>query len=238
VITPIPVTDETALEYLARWDYMVSERLSMTPVSEADCILFCIDLGVEPESTREFLSVTVDGLEIDPCSTLARPFYPADHVPGQDTLFILRDDPFQPDRQVYLLEDMNAYRERFESDDEFRSAVPGSARIYTLLCDIHANGEPFDIEVVYIVRGWTWLDGGIPLEFTLFQPALWEGRVEDGSFLLDLSAVPDREDWVVEFMYEYIPVGQNVRLRLEDYELAAPEDCPVLVIVPSDIEPY
>jgi hypothetical protein len=235
VITPIPVTDE-AIRDIAQWDYMICERLSMKPEGESGCILFCIDLGVVPEGCRELLSVAADGIEISPCSTLARPFYTADAVEGADTLYILRQDPFHSSNEVYVLDSMSGYRERFDSDDDFRSAVPETARFYAVLYGMGSNGEPFDVEVVYISRGWTYLTGVEPLRFSLLQPGLWAGPVSEASFLLDFTGIADREDWLIEFMGEEFSGAGSFRLRLEDFDSADIVNYPVLSVTPPDLQ--
>ncbi len=237
LITPAPFTAEAIREY-AEWDYMICERLSMTPIGDSDCIIFCIDLGVVPEGCRELLSVTADGVEITPCSTLARPFYPVDLVEGVDTLYIVRQDPFHPSNEVYVIDSMSGYRDRFGSEDEFRSAIPKTARFYTVLYDIHSNGEPFDVEVVYISRGWTYLTGGEPLRFSLLQPGLWMGPVAESSFLFDLSGIPDREDWLIGFMGEEFSGDGTLRLYLEDFDSVDIVNYPVLSITPPGLRGF
>ena len=235
VITPTAITDES-LQGFAEWDYMVCERLSMVPVTGTEQILFCIDLGVVPEGVRELLSVSVDGLELLPCSSLARPSYPADHVAGVDTLYLVRQDPHHPGFSLYVLDSMDSYRSRFENEDDFRSAVPETARFYTVLFDIPVDSEPFDVEAVYIAKGWAYVTGAEPLDFTLLQPGLWPGSVGEGSILVDMTGIPDREQWLIRFMEEEYTGDGPLRFRVEDFDVTDITVFPVLTVIPPGLQ--
>jgi len=155
-----------------------------------------------------------------------------------DTLYIVRQDPFHSSNEVYVIDSMSGYRDRFDSEDEFRSAIPETARFYAVLYDIHSNGEPFDVEVVYISRGWTYLTGGEPLRFGLLQPGLWMGPVAESSFLIDLSGIPDREDWLIGFMGEEFGGDGTLRLYLEDFDSVDIVNYPVLSITPPELSGF
>jgi hypothetical protein len=236
MITPVPVTDETMRDY-ADWDYMVSERLSMTPCDGAESILLCFDLGVVPEGTRVLYSVMVDGLEVSPCSTICVPVWGEDGFSDEDTLYIVTQDPWHR-YGIYRFEDMRARRSTYDDVDDFHSAVPETACFYSIIYEIPSDEEPFDVEVVYLARGWTYLCGAEALSYSLLQPGLWKGPVEEASFLIDLSSIEDRESWTVDFMGEESSGEQMLRLHLEEFEINGVTEFPVISITPPDLPAF
>ena len=231
VITPTPSTEGEACG-LAHWDYMISERLSMNPAGGSGSITFCLDLGVVPEGCRSVLSASSAGIELPACSTLARPFYEADRAAVGDTLYVVRRDPFHPSNTVYVLDDMESYRSLFGSEEDFLSAVPETARSFALLYSIPVDGEPFDVEVVYLSRGWSYLAGAEPLVFSLLEPCLWAGPVTEASIVVDMAGVADRDEWRIGFMGEEFGGGAALRFRVGDLDVQDVGSCPVLTITP------
>jgi len=231
VITPVPISTDAMRDY-AEWNYMISESFSITSNDDSGNIVFCIDLGVVPEGRRELLSVKIDGVETAPCSTLARPCSPTDLESEENSSCIFRQNSYHP---VYSLESISDYRNRFSREEDFRSAIPETARFYVALFDFQTNGKPVDVEIIYISRGWTYLTGGNPLHFSLLQPCLLMNPAAGASLLIDLSGIPQREDWLIEFMGNEFNGEDKLKFFFENFDYPDMASYPVLSITSPDL---
>lgn len=211
---------------------MISESFSITSNNDSGNIIFCIDLGIVPEGRRELLSVKIDGVETAPCSTLARPCSPTDLELEENASCILRQNSYHP---IYSLESISEYRNRFSREEDFHSAIPETARFYVALLDIQTNGETVDVEIAYISRGWTYLTGGNPLRFSLLQPCLWMNPAAEASLLIDLSGIPQQEDWLIEFMGNEFSGEDKLKFFFENFDYPDMASYPVLSITSPDL---
>ncbi len=133
-IMPVSVENETMSNYVD-WDYTVSERLVLIPPVSGCDILICLDLGVSPELTRELESFTINGVEMEPRAMLGG--FPIDisnmdeEVPPADSIFhIHRFERGNGTVSSHGLRPLEEYRSHFDSEDDFRSAVPETRRFY------------------------------------------------------------------------------------------------------------
>lgn len=235
----LPVWLENEVMY-ADWDYLVTETLTFLPPASGCDILICLDLGVAPEAVRELEVFRVNGEEIEQFSMLGG--YPIDlHNPNQlhnspaDSLFHIRR--YNRDGTVtrHGLSPARIYRALFESDEDFRSAVPETRRFYADMWQIPCNGEEeIVVQVQYLVRGWTYITGIEPLLFSLCQPLLWNGPIGEGRIVFERPRTNAPEMWYVEFdgteLLEEDTFCYEVEVR--DFSLIEEETIPCLLVIP------
>ena len=192
-IVPVSVENATISNYVD-WDYTVNERLLLVPPVSGCDILICLDLGVTPELTRELESFRVNGVEMEPRSMLGG-------FPSPDSIFHLYRYDWESDAvSSHGLRSVEEYRSRFESEDDFLSAVPETRQFYVDLWTIPCSGEEeIVVQVQYLVHGWTYITLLEPLQFSLCQPLLWNGPLVEGRIVFERPRMDTPEMWLVEF---------------------------------------
>ena len=190
-IMPVVVENETMSDYVD-WDYTVSERLVLIPPVSGCDILICLDLGVTPELTRELESFRVNGVEMEPLAMLGE--YQADSV-----FHMNRYNSENGTLSSHGLRPVEEYRSHFDSEDDFRSAVPETRRFYVDMWMIPCSGaEEIVIQVEYLVHGWTYITLFEPLQFSLCQPLLWNGPLGEGQVVFERPHTDGAQMWIVE----------------------------------------
>lgn len=226
-IMPVAVENETMSDYVD-WDYAVSERLVLIPPVSGCDILICLDLGVTPELTRELESFRINGVEMEPLAMLGE--YQTDSV-----FHMNRYNSENGTVSSHGLLPVEEYRSRFESEDDFLSAVPETRRFYVDMWAIPCSGEEeIVIQVEYLVHGWTYITLFEPLQFSLCQPLLWNGPLGEGRTVFERPHTDGPQMWFVEF--------DGCELLAEDtfcYEVNvadfSSETVPVLLVEPVPV---
>ncbi len=207
-IQPVLIENETMSDY-ATWDYVVCENLVLIPPVSGCDILICLDLGVAPELKRELEFFWVNGVLTEPRSMLGG--YPIDinildditesNYPSADSVFhIHRCEKESGTITRHELRPVEEFRSRFDSDEDFWSAVPETRRFYADMWEIPCNDEEeIVVQVQYLIRGWTHITGFEPLRFSLCQPLLWNGPLSEGRIVFERPWTDDSEMWFVEF---------------------------------------
>ncbi|MCK5115869.1 MAG: hypothetical protein KAR44_04670 [Candidatus Aegiribacteria sp.] len=191
-IMPVSVENETMSNYVD-WDYTVNERLVLIPPVSGCDILICLDLGVSPELTRELESFTVNGIEMESRAMLGE--YQADSVLNMHTYNCGNGTV-----SSHGLRPIEEYRSQFDSEDDFRSAVPETRRFYVDMWVIPCSDEEeIVVQVQYLIHGWTYITGLEPLQFSLCQPLLWNGPLGEGRTVFERPQTDNPQMWFVEF---------------------------------------
>ena len=230
-IMPVSVENETMSNYVD-WDYTVSERLVLIPPVSGCDILICLDLGVAPELTRELESFWVNGVLMEPRAMLGG--YPID--PPADSIFHIHR--FGGERGTVTshgLRPVEEYRSHFNSEEDFRSAVPETRRFYADMWVIHCSGEEeIVVQVVYLIQGWTYITLLEPLRFSLCQPLLWNGPLGDGRIVFERPWTDGPEMWFVEFNGSELLTENTVCYEVNVTNLSS-ETIPVLHVEPISV---
>ncbi|MCD4847695.1 MAG: hypothetical protein K8R76_05850 [Candidatus Aegiribacteria sp.] len=247
-IQPVLIKNETS-PIPMRWDYTVCETLVLTPPVSGCDILICLDLGVVPELTRELEFFWVDGVLMEPRSMLGG--YPIDinnpdkatesYNPSADSVFHIHRCG-EAGRAVtsHGLCPEEVYRTHFDSEDDFRSAVPETRRFYADMWEIPCNGEEeIVIQVTYLIHGWTYITGFEPLRFSLCQPLLWNGTLNDGRIVFERPWEDSPEMWFVEFDGCELLVDDThcYEVEVSDLSITEEETIPFLLIEPDPATP-
>lgn len=237
-IQPTHLENEVMSDY-AYWDYIVSERLTFLPPASGCDILICLDLGVVPETVRKLGVFWVNAEEMEQLSMLGS--YPIDpHNPDQlynlpaDSLFyIYRFNRENGSVIMHRLSPARIFRARFESEEDFRSAVPETRRFYADMWEIHTDGEEITVSIVYHVRGWTYLTGAEPLLFSLCQPLLWNGPIGEGRIVFECPWTMDTDEWHLEFDEQKLPFeGFCAEVKFTDFNPSGDDSIPFLLVIP------
>ncbi len=245
-IQPIFIENET-MPTLTRWDYTVCEDLVLIPPVSGCDILICLDLGVVPELTRELEFFRVNGVLMEPRSMLAG--YPIDinnpdeatesYNPSADSVFHIHRFGEGDGRVVsHGLCPAEVYRSHFDSEDDFRSAVPETRRFYADMWEIPCNGEEeITVQVQYIAQGWTYITGSEPLRFSLCQPLLWNGPLGNGRIVFERPWTDDPEMWFVEFDGCELIVDDTHCYEAEvgDFSVTEEQTIPFLLVEPDPL---
>ena len=245
-IQPLFIENET-MPTLTRWDYAVCEDLVLIPPVSGCDILICLDLGAVPELTRELEFFWVNGVLIEPRSMLAG--YPIDinnpdeatesYNPPADSVFhIHRCRRGNGIAVSHGLCPEEVYRSRFDSEDDFRSAVPETRRFYADMWEVPCNGEEeITVQVQYIAQGWTYITGSEPLRFSLCQPLLWNGPLGDGRIVFERPWTDDPEMWLVEFDGNELIAEDThcYEVKVSDFSITVEEYVPFLLVEPDPV---
>lgn len=242
-IQPVLIENESMSNY-ATWDYTVCEDLVLIPPVSGCDILICLDLGVCPEQIRELEFFWVNGVEMEPRSMLGG--YPIDmnilddvtesNYPSAGSIFhIHRYERESGAITRHELRSVEEYRSRFESDEDFQSAVPETRRFYADMWEIPCNGEEeIVVQVQYLVRGWTHITGFEPLRFSLCQPLLWNGPLGEGRIVFERPHPDDPEMWLVEFDGNELLAEDTVCYEVEVSDFSI-ETIPFLLVEPDPV---
>jgi len=239
-IIPVPVENSTIADY-AKWDYAVREEIVLLPPENGSSVGVCLDLGVVPYETRKLTSFRVNGVEIDCQEMLGQYPIPMDEditvLSENSTVssYIQRHDWDTGCIRFHALEPEEEYRAYFESEEDFRSAVPETARFYCSLWNIQNREESINIEVEYTVMGWTYITGAEPLHFSLCQPLSWRGPAGECELVFRLPAGENSDEWNVECVgcYEVLlekPDENTWRLELTGLDIEDIAAVPVFVV--------
>ncbi len=234
-IMPVSVENETMSNYVD-WDYTICERLVLIPPVSGCNILISLDLGVAPELIRELESFWVNGVLMEPRAMLGG--YPID--PPADSIFHIHrfEDRFgRGDETVssHGLRPIEEYRSHFDSEEDFRSAVPETRRFYADMWVVPCNGdEEIVIQVVYLIQGWTYITGVEPLRFSLCQPLLWNGPLAEGRIVFERPRTDGPEMWFVEFDGSELLVENTVCYEVNVRDFSS-ETIPVLFVEPISV---
>lgn len=245
-IQPVLIENASMRDY-ATWDYAVCENLVLIPPVSGCDILVCLDLGVCPEQIRELDSFWVNGTSIEPRRMLGG--FPNDMNILDDITepdYLSTDSEFHMHRYErrsgavsrHELRSVEEYRARFDSDEDFRSAVPETRRFYADMWEIPCNGEEeIVIQVQYLIQGWTHITGLEPLRFSLCQPLLWNGPLGDGRIVFERPWTDDAEIWLVEFDGSVLHAEDTYCYEVEVSDLNITEDEPIpfLLVEPDPV---
>ncbi|MCD4775534.1 MAG: hypothetical protein K8S15_05720 [Candidatus Aegiribacteria sp.] len=245
-IQPVLIENTTMLDY-ATWDYTVCENLVLVPPVSECSILICLDLGVVPELTRELEFFWVNGVLMEPRSMLGG--YPNDmnildeitesnYLSADSELHMHRYERENGAITRHELRSVEEYRSRFESEEDFRSAVPETRRFYADVWEIPCNGEEeIVVQVIYIVRGWTHITGFEPLRFSLCQPLLWNGPLNEGRIVFERPWMDTPEMWYVEFDGNELLAEDTHCYEVEISNLNIPKEEPIpfLLVEPDPV---
>ena len=234
VIRPVPLIDESMRDY-AEWDYQINETLVLALEDDPEEFYFCLDLGVTPEEKRKLQTVTIDGVPVQPCSVIA--VNASELVSEYDSgLFMFRKRRYDEGLTPFLLQDIDSFRSKYSSEENFRSAVPECGSFYVMLYRIENPEEELVIEASYISIGWTYLTGAAPLFFGVLQPGLWQGPVAGSSVTLDLSGVPDSDSWLAELEDDTRRGSENLVFNLDGLDENLPHRIMGITVTPPGLQ--
>lgn len=245
-IQPLFIENET-MPTLTRWDYSVCENLVLIPPVSGCDILICLDLGVAPELTRELEFFWVNGVLIEPRSMLAGYLIDINNPdeatesynPSVDSVFhIHRCSRGNGIAVSHGLCPEEEYRSHFDSEDDFRSAVPETRRFYADMWEIPCNGEEeITVQVQYIAHGWTYITGSEPLRFSLCQPLLWNGPISNGYMVFERPWTDDPEMWLVEFDGNELIAEDThcYEVKVSDFSTTVEGNIPFLLVEPDPV---
>ncbi len=245
-IQPVFIENET-ISSLAYWDYIVSERLVLIPPVSGCDIIICIDLGVAPELERELEFFRVNGVLMEPRSMLGG--YPIDinnpdeaaeayNPPADSVFYIHRCGRENGTVTRHRLRPVEEFRSRFDSDEDFRSAVPETRRFYVDMWEIPCNGEEeIVVQVEYLIQGWTYITGFEPLRFSLCQPLLWNDPLGDGRIVFERPWTDDPQMWSVEFDGNELPAEDTYcyEVKISNLSITEEETIPFLLVEPDPV---
>ena len=244
-IQPVLIENVSMRDY-ATWDYTICETLVLIPPVSGSDIFICLDLGVCPELIRELEFLWINGVLMEPRSMLGG--FPVDRNILDDATesnFISTDSDFHIHRYErasgaitrHELRSVEEYRSRFESDEEFWSAVPETRRFYADVWEIPCKGEEeIVVQVVYTVLGWTHITGFEPLRFSLCQPLLWNGPLGEGRIVFERPHQNDPEMWLVEFDGKELLAEDTFCYEVEVSDFSI-EAIPFLLVEPDLVVP-
>ncbi len=246
IIMPVSL-ENTTMSTHADWDYLVSEMLLLIPPVSGCDILICLDLGVAPGLKRELEFFWVNGVLMEPRSMLGG--LPIDinilddvtesNYPTADSVFhIHRCEEGSGTVTRHRLRPVEEFRSRFDSDEDFWSAVPETRRFYADMWKIPCNGEEeIVVQVQYQIRGWTHITGFEPLRFSLCQPLLWNGPLGDGRIVFERPWTDDPEMWFVEFDGSELLAEDTFcyEVKVKDFSVTEEETIPFLLVEPDPV---
>jgi len=242
-IQPVLIENIPMREY-ATWNYTVCENLVLIPPASGCDILVCLDLGVCPEPERELEFFRVSGVLMETRSMLGG--YPVSiSNPGEATEsnYTSADSVFHIHRYEegsrtvtrHGLRSVEEFRSRFDSEDDFRSAVPETRQFYTDVWEIPCNGEEeIVVQVQYLIRGWTYITGFEPLRFSLCQPLLWNGPIGEGRIVFERPWTDGPDIWFIEFDGSELLAEDTYcyEVRVRDFSITQEEIIPCLLVEP------
>lgn len=234
VIRPVPLINEHMREY-ADWDYQINETFVLAPVDGTEEFYFCLDLGVGPEEKRKLQSITINGAPAQPCSVIA--INASDCIADYENgLFMFRYREYSDGLTPYILEDIETCRARYESEENFRSAIPECASFYAMLYRVEDPGEEVVIEASYLALGWTHLTGAFPLFYSVLQPGLWRNPITGSTISVDLSGISDSDEWLLELGDDQRSGEENLEFHMDGLDASLPDTISGLTITPPDLQ--